>query len=74
MQTVQRIASLLLVVLAGFCVVVWGVWYNPNFDEFFTLPIAATDFPGDPMYGPLIAAFGLFIVAYFMYPADGGDD
>jgi hypothetical protein len=74
METVQRLLSFLLVIFAGFCVIIWGVWYNPNFDEFITLPIAATDFPGDPMYGPLIFAFGAFIVAYFVYPSENDDD
>lgn len=74
METVQRILSFLLVIFAGFCVAVWGVWYTPNAGEFVTLPVDATDFPGDPMYGPLVVAFATFLVAYFVYPAENDDD
>lgn len=74
MQAAQRILSFALVVLAGFFIVIWGFWYNPNFDEFFTLPLKAEDFPGNPMYGPLVFAGVAFLIAYFLYPAESEDD
>lgn len=73
MEVIQRLSALLLVLFAGFCVMVWAVWFNPIFGEFVTLPLQATDFPGPTMYAPLIFAFGSFIVAYFIYPANDDD-
>lgn len=73
METIQRLSSLLLVLFAGLCVAVWGIWFNPMLGDIVTLPLNATHFPGDPMYSPLIFALGSFVVAYFIYPSNDDD-
>lgn len=73
MNALRRLTSFLLVILAGYCIVAWGVWYSDGMRELFELPFGAHRFPLGPERGPFVAAGLSFLAAYLVHPR-GEDD
>lgn len=76
MDLLRRLASFALVGFSVLCMVAWAANYNPaafGMAEAY-LPLNARQLPPNGFMGPLIFAFGSFLVAYLVYPSRKDDD
>ena len=70
MDMIRRLLTFALVGWAIFVVLVWACYYamgNPFFGS-LSLPLKAEDFPGSPMWTPLLVVLFSFVLAYIVYP------
>ncbi|MCB9663673.1 MAG: hypothetical protein H6732_06155 [Alphaproteobacteria bacterium] len=76
MDLLRRLGSFALVGFSVLCMVAWAANYNPaafGVAELY-IPFTARALPPNGFMGPLIFAFGSFLVAYLVYPPRRDDD